>query len=115
MSLSTKAAYIEQLIADSTQSAPEPCPICYADIKLPFKTAYNHIFCVDCLKKWAESANTCPSCRGELFGKVEPTTTGEIFDEEARLEAVLQTLRIMSAQISARMDALGIPPTRRSG
>ncbi|KAK4616226.1 hypothetical protein CLAFUW4_09796 [Fulvia fulva] len=83
MSLQTKTTYLEHLVAAPTLSTPDPCPICHDDIKAPFKTECNHIFCVECLKTWLESANTCPSCRNKLFEKVESDTTGAAVDAAA--------------------------------
>ena len=67
MALPTKTEYLAQLKPDSAQITQDDCPICYEKIQAPFKTTCNHVFCVECLKDWLDSANTCPSCRTELY------------------------------------------------
>ena len=60
MALPTKDAFLAQLACDE-------CPICYEDVTGPTTTACNHSFCLECLRHWLRSANTCPCCRAKLY------------------------------------------------
>jgi len=46
------------------------CGICMEDIaNQGLLDSCTHLFCIDCIKKWSESANTCPMCK-KRFHKI---------------------------------------------
>ena len=53
----------------SSQPAPSPfqCPLCFEEeVAETTFTPCAHRFCTACLSKWAQTAQTCPTCRTPL-------------------------------------------------
>ena len=48
------------------------CPICFDTVERLNRVACGHMFCNDCLDRWANTASTCPLCRGDLDRSVRP-------------------------------------------
>ncbi|KAF1926608.1 uncharacterized protein M421DRAFT_6880 [Didymella exigua CBS 183.55] len=49
-------------------SLADPCNICHQPYTTPLVLACGHIFCRECIAPWVKGgANTCPTCRAELF------------------------------------------------
>ncbi|KAL0030671.1 hypothetical protein WJX77_001587 [Trebouxia sp. C0004] len=50
------------------------CPICLTEIaKLTEKAVLNncmHVFCVDCISRWASKKRVCPLCKGRIQGYI---------------------------------------------
>jgi hypothetical protein len=45
------------------------CSICYMEIDMHDRVGdleCNHVFCIDCIQKWADVTPTCPICRGDV-------------------------------------------------
>ena len=93
MALSMKKDFLAQLACDEK----DDCPICYEPLADPVTTACKHKFCIACLLGWLEIANTCPSCRRELYANsIEERDASVRVVEEAqeRRNAELRLIRI---------------------
>ena len=44
------------------------CPICMGEMKEPTLTPCRHRFCRQCLIKWLQQRQTCPSCNRSVEG-----------------------------------------------
>lgn len=69
MALLTKDTFLAQLVCD----VAEDCPICYEPRKDTVTTACKHTFCLECLRHWLTTANTCPCCRIKLYDDRPPS------------------------------------------
>lgn len=63
MALPAKATFLAQLACDVV----EECPICYEVLDKATTTTCKHTFCLECLRHWLQTANTCPCCRAKLY------------------------------------------------
>ena len=74
-------------------SSKDDCGICYKDITNdPAKLdGCQHTYCEDCIKRWAERENSCPTCRGtfhsittnkNIFSVEEKRQVEDLYDEE---------------------------------
>ena len=76
-------SFISTLYFSNTMSSKDDCGICYKDITNdPAKLdGCQHTYCEDCIKRWAERENSCPTCRG-TFHSI--TTNKNIFSVEEK-------------------------------
>ncbi|CAK1360814.1 unnamed protein product [Cercospora beticola] len=92
MDLPTKQQYLSDLTPLAKSSF---CSICKEEpMQEPTQLAEcRHTFCHDCILAWVQTANTCPTCRKELY-EPEPDEadtedfTDEIFDELAAMAGI---------------------------
>lgn len=56
----------------------ENLPAIFSQSQMPMKmSCCRNIFCQNCLALWLESANTCPTCRAQLFPKPNTHAHGD--------------------------------------
>eukprot|EP00834_Sanchytrium_tribonematis_P000576 NODE_10_length_61504_cov_0.956502.p48 type:complete len:137 gc:universal NODE_10_length_61504_cov_0.956502:37067-37477(+) len=74
--LQEKVANLESVVASNSNAKREnnnvQCIICVDDCTGPVMTSCGHIFCENCLTKWLEVQNVCPTCRNNnlVFNKL---------------------------------------------
>lgn len=74
---------------ESEDNFDKICPICYdkidyftIDLEDPtnrvVKLKCNHEFCLNCISKWCNKANTCPLCKEEILPDLDDSSDDEI-------------------------------------
>ncbi|KAK8804171.1 hypothetical protein WA171_000263, partial [Blastocystis sp. BT1] len=95
--------------------AEDCCAICLNPIKEGGRiNCCKHTFCLDCITKWAERSNHCPTCRKE-FRYITPC---KVFKDEKELHNSYTTNQeeIMESLPTRRMVVSGIcSPSRGCG
>ena len=95
------------------------CAICYSKFNLKTTLNCSHSYCVNCIKKWSETNNTCPLCRmtfakNEIIENINGVKTRGFTRNNRRIE-LNKELDILSKKINdsfnTRIDtnALYIP------
>jgi hypothetical protein len=70
--ISTTGTFLQKVLSDRDGQEPEgsrqeldkdTCPICYGQYDNAVQTPCGHVYCSECVSRWLEQNDTCPSCR----------------------------------------------------
>lgn len=56
-----------QLLEDIDEASEQVCSIHQDTVVAPFRTACDHVFCADCIRRLLEYDHRCPECRENLY------------------------------------------------
>jgi ubiquitin carboxyl-terminal hydrolase 7 len=65
----------------SLQATHLTCPICSCPLRDPVSPACSHLFCKECVEKWKQENNSCPTCRGPVDLLIPSLLAKTLLDE----------------------------------
>ncbi|KAF8059014.1 hypothetical protein FPV67DRAFT_1454560 [Lyophyllum atratum] len=71
LAMVTQQAEILRAIVRAVRSLFECC-VCYTVMRTPTRLNCGHMFCIQCINQWSNTASTCPSCRMEFQAVPDP-------------------------------------------
>ena len=86
----------------------EICSICLGEVENRGKISCDHAFCFDCIKKWSEVTNLCPTCK-KPFTKITAVDTPKKRGEKRKAssqKAVKVSKRRIGSQIAVWLHSL---------